>query len=198
MVSFVTELENIMARKKEYREEEVIEKAMNLFWRNGYESTSMQMLEKEMGINKFSIYASFGSKNGVFLESLKCYKKKLNNLLDQLKSSKNGILAIKQYFYDFIEFTKETEFGKGCLVTNTANVIGEDADESIKQALAIFTSDVKDTFANTLKQDHTKDEIIIEQQSDYLLIAMFGLSSATRVFTRTQLSNYIEHIFKSL
>jgi len=50
-----------MARKKEYREEEVIEKAMNLFWRNGYESTSMQMLEKEMGINKFSIYASFGS-----------------------------------------------------------------------------------------------------------------------------------------
>lgn len=64
-----------MARKKEYIESEVIEKAMTLFWRNGYENTSMQMLEKEMGINKFSIYSSFGSKHGVFVESLKTYKK---------------------------------------------------------------------------------------------------------------------------
>ena len=36
-----------MARKKEYIEEEVLEKAMELFWRNGYESTSVRMLEKE-------------------------------------------------------------------------------------------------------------------------------------------------------
>ena len=59
-----------MARKKEYIEDEVIEKAMALFWRNGYETTSIQMLEKEMGINKFSIYSSFGNKEGVFIERL--------------------------------------------------------------------------------------------------------------------------------
>jgi TetR/AcrR family transcriptional repressor of nem operon len=35
-----------MARKKEYIEDEVIEKAMNLFWKNGYVTSSMQMLEK--------------------------------------------------------------------------------------------------------------------------------------------------------
>jgi AcrR family transcriptional regulator len=32
---------------------------MSLFWRNGYQNTSVRMLEKEMGINQFSIYASF-------------------------------------------------------------------------------------------------------------------------------------------
>ena len=58
-----------MARRKQYDEQVVLEKAMNLFWRNGYEATSMQMLEKEMGINKFSIYSSFGNKHGLFLES---------------------------------------------------------------------------------------------------------------------------------
>ncbi|MBC7557159.1 MAG: TetR family transcriptional regulator, partial [Chryseobacterium sp.] len=47
-----------MARKKKYIEEVVLEKAMNLFWKNGYEKTSMQMLEEEMGINKFSIYST--------------------------------------------------------------------------------------------------------------------------------------------
>ncbi|WP_372938707.1 TetR/AcrR family transcriptional regulator [Seonamhaeicola sp.] len=186
-----------MPRAKKYNEEEVIEKAMNLFWRNGYETTSMQMLEKEMGINKFSIYSSFGSKNGVFLESLKCYKQKLNKLLNKLKESENGILGIKQYFYDFIDFTKETEFGKGCLVTNTANEIGEDADEQIKDSLTSFTEEVKQVFSKILKQDRTKDASTIEQQADFLIISMFGLSSATRIFTKEQLHNYIENIFKN-
>lgn len=187
-----------MARKKEYIEEEVIDKAMNLFWRNGYETTSMHMLEKEMGINKFSIYSSFGSKNGVFLESIKCYKKKLNQLISKLVASKNGIAGIKQYFYDFCEFTKETEFGKGCLVTNTANEIGPEADQQIKDVLSKFTEEVKQVFAATLKQDESKTEETIVQQADYLIIAMFGLSSATRVFNKTQLNNYIENTFNSL
>ncbi|RPE00797.1 TetR/AcrR family transcriptional regulator [Aureibaculum marinum] len=184
-----------MARKKEYREEEVIEKAMNLFWRNGYETTSMQMLEKEMGINKFSIYSSFGSKNGVFLESIKCYKQKLNKLINKLKASEKGVLGIKEYFYDFIEFARETEFGKGCLVTNTANEIGPDADEKIKGALTNFTNEVKQVFINILKEDTSKDDKIVEEQADFFLISMFGLSSATRVFSKTQLENYIENIF---
>jgi len=187
-----------MARKKKYIENEVIEKAMLLFWRNGYETTSMQMLEKEMGINKFSIYSSFGSKNGVFLESIKCYKQKLNSLINKLKASENGIKGIKQYFYDFVDFTKETDYGKGCLVTNTANEIGEDADEEIKKQLSKFTTEIKQLFANKLKQDKAKDHATIEQQADYLIISMFGLSSATRIFSQKQLKNYIQNIFKNM
>lgn len=186
-----------MPRTKTYNEQDVIEKAMNLFWRNGYETTSMQMLEKEMGINKFSIYSSFGSKNGVFLKSIKCYKQKLNTLLEKLKSSDNGILGIKDYFYDFIEFSKETEFGKGCLITNTANEIGDNADLEIKNALSNFTNNIKQVFISVLKQDTTKTENQLNEEADYLLIAMFGLSSASRVFNNTQLNNYIENIFKN-
>lgn len=187
-----------MPRTKKYNETEVIEKAMNLFWKNGYETTSMQMLEKEMGINKFSIYASFGNKDGVFLESLKCYKQKLNRLINSLKASENAVLGIKQFFYDFIEFSKETEFGKGCLITNTANEIGNKADEKIKAVLSKFTEDVRASFKKNLQAEKTKSKEIIEQQADYLLIAMFGLSSATKNFNQQQLSNYIENTFKNI
>jgi len=77
-----------MARTKAYIEDEVIDKALQLFWRNGYDTTSVRMLEKEMGINQFSIYASFKNKQGVFLESIKCYKKKIKEeLLDKLNES---------------------------------------------------------------------------------------------------------------
>lgn len=187
-----------MARQKQYKEVEVLEKAMNLFWRNGYETTSMQMLEKEMGINKFSIYSSFGSKNGLFLESLKCYKLKLKEPMDKLKESKNGITGVKQYFNDFLDFSKENDLRKGCLVTNTANELGSESDAQIKEALMAFTDDVKALFTSVLKEDTRKREAAIAQQADYLLISMFGLSSASRVFSQDQLNNYIEHIFKNI
>jgi AcrR family transcriptional regulator len=76
-----------MARNKQYNEQ-VIEKAMSLFWRNGYQNTSVRMLEKEMGINQFSIYASFGNKHGVFVESLKCYKTKIYSIFEKLQNGK--------------------------------------------------------------------------------------------------------------
>ncbi|MEP0265366.1 TetR/AcrR family transcriptional regulator [Dokdonia sp.] len=186
-----------MARKKEYKEEEVIEKAMALFWNNGYETTSMQMLEKEMGINKFSIYASFGNKNGVFLECMKCYKKKLNQIILPLKNATDGMKGLKQYFYDFIEFSRDPQIARGCLITNTANELNEDADPTIKAELSKFTGEIRTHFANALKRNTTKDAITIENQADYFLISMFGMASASRVFPKEQLHNYIENIFKN-
>ncbi|MFC5623105.1 TetR/AcrR family transcriptional regulator [Algoriphagus winogradskyi] len=187
-----------MARSKNYSEEEVIEKAMSLFWRNGYETTSMQMLEKEMGINKFSIYSSFGSKNGLFLESIKCYKKKLSVITTVLQSSNNGIQGIKEYFYAFLEFSKENESCKGCLVTNTSNELGKDADPEILMQLQHFIVEIKELFVNNLGQEAGLDRSKIEEYADYLIISLYGLGSASRVFRKDQLSVFIENIFKIL
>ena len=197
LFSFVLKY-SIMSRQKGYKEEEVVEKAMNLFWRNGYEATSMAMLEQEMGINKFSIYSSFGSKSGLFLESLKCYKRHINLLIEKLESSNNGIVSLKKYFYDFLEFSREDNFRKGCLVTNTANELSKNDKVEIQEALSNFTNSVKEIFATTLGSDIRKSKKMIEEEADYLLVSMFGLSSASRVFSERQLSNYIENIFKNL
>lgn len=197
LVSFVMYLKT-MARKKEYIEEEVIEKAMQVFWKNGYETTSMYMLEQAMGINKFSIYSSFGSKNGLFLESLKCYKKKLNTLIVILKSSTKGIEGLKAYFKDFIVFSKVNDSGRGCLITNTANEVGEDTDQEIKTVLESYTNEVRTVFKSVLAQDTSKNEFTLEAQADYLLISMIGLSSASKLFNSTQLEHYIEHVFKNV
>ena len=187
-----------MARKKEYLEAVVIEKAMHLFWRNGYENTSMRMLEKEMGINKFSIYSSFGNKEGVFIESLKCYRKKLSQITDQLKTSSNGVTGLKKYFYDFIEFSRYNGVYKGCLVTNSINELPQEASPLIKEELSQLTDDIKSLFTTNLQQEQYLNRVTIEEKADYLIISMFGLASASRVFHDTQLHNYIENIFKSV
>lgn len=187
-----------MARKKEYNEDEVVEKAMHLFWRNGYKTTSMQMLEKEMDINKFSIYASFGNKHGLFLESLKCYKAKSNSMFEDFKNASNGIEDIKQLFYNSVSSNYKKSSIKGCLVTNTYNEFSESEDLVIKEQMTSFMDNLKELFIKKLKTDVTKDEETVLKQANFLLLAKHGLAAAARVNTQKEIEDYIEMTFKYL
>lgn len=187
-----------MARQKEYIEDEVIEKAMRLFWRNGYENTSVRMLEKEMGINQFSIYASFGNKQGVFLESLKCYKKNTKEMFENLIKSNNGVEDIKEFFYNSVKVSGFRGNQKGCFVTNTYNEFAESEDVVIKEQITSFMNNLKEIFIEKLKMDPTKDEETILKQANYLVLAKHGLAAASRVNTEQEIKDYIEMTFKNL
>jgi AcrR family transcriptional regulator len=187
-----------MARKKEYREDEVIDKAMNLFWKNGYENTSMQMLEKEMGINKFSIYSSFGSKQGLFLESLKCYKEKIGAMFENFKNATNGVEDIKQFFNDSVNTNFKNGNQKGCLLTNTYNEFSESEDQLIQEQMDSFMGNLKNLFIEKLKMDATKDEETVLKQANYLLLAKHGLAAASRVNNKKEIEDYIEMTFKNI
>lgn len=187
-----------MARKKQYIEEEVIDKAMHLFWKNGYENTSVRMLEKEMGINQFSMYASFGSKHGVFLESLKSYRKKSKELFEDFRNSNNGVEDIKEFFYNSINVSEEEGNQKGCLVTNTYNEFAESEDELIKEQMTEFMVGLKEIFVEKLRMDSSKDEETILKEANYLMLAKHGLAAASRVNSKKEIEDYIEMIFKNV
>lgn len=187
-----------MARKKQYIEEEVVDKAMQLFWRNGYENTSMQMLEKAMGINKFSIYSSFESKHGLFLESLKQYKAKVSVTLEKLKNGTEGIEDIKQFFYDSVSSNFKSDHIKGCLVTNTYNEFYETEDELVKAQMTVFMANLKEIIIQKLALDSNKDEATVLKQANYLLLAKHGLAAASRVNTKEEIEDYIEMIFEKI
>lgn len=187
-----------MARTKQYNETEVVEKAMTLFWKNGYETTSMQMLEKAMGINKFSIYSSFGNKHGLFLESLKLYKANVSTVLDKLKKGTNGIEDIKDFFYDSVSSSFKNDKVKGCFVTNTYNEFSEKQDECITKQMNQFMDNLKSIIIEKLKMDPSKTEDTVTKQANYLLLAKHGLAAAARVNTKQEIEDYIEMTFKNL
>ncbi|QDO94480.1 TetR/AcrR family transcriptional regulator [Formosa sediminum] len=187
-----------MARKKAYNETDVVEKAMHLFWKQGYETTSMQMLEKEMGINKFSIYSSFGSKHGLFLESLKCYKGQIKTILDKFKNGTRGVEDIKQFFYDSVSSNFNNDELKGCFVTNTYNEFCNQTDVLIQEQMQSFMDDIKSIMIEKLQMDATKDEATILKQANYLLLAKHGLAAASRVNTKKEIEDYIELIFDNI
>ncbi|HEY0696798.1 MAG TPA: helix-turn-helix domain-containing protein [Micromonospora sp.] len=62
-----------MPRPRAYATDEIVRAARDLFWERGYEATSMADLEQRTGLNRSSIYQAFGSKRGLFDETLRHY-----------------------------------------------------------------------------------------------------------------------------
>ncbi|MBP1963654.1 TetR/AcrR family transcriptional regulator [Paenibacillus aceris] len=108
-----------MARSKEFEINAVLDKAMDLFWRQGYEKTSIQELVTHMGIHRRSMYDTFGDKHDLFMDVMNRYKTmietKINNRVHQTNSVK---MAIRQLFE--MTISKEDDQPKGCLFVNTA------------------------------------------------------------------------------
>jgi len=189
-----------MARKKKYDEAEVLEKALTLFWDKGYDATSTRMLEKQMGINQFSIYASFGSKEGVFKECINLYKRKIKVITDPLKESKEPVEGIRHYFYDFLEFSRDKADAKakGCFITNTINEFGIHEESLITKNALGFTEHMKRLFYDNLKLDPSKNSELLNKQADYLLVSIASLATSSKIFSKELLSTYIEHTFNNI
>jgi AcrR family transcriptional regulator len=62
-----------MGRPKNYSREEVLEKALPVFWKRGFSGTSLQDLERATGVNKSGLYSEFRDKKDLFVESLRYY-----------------------------------------------------------------------------------------------------------------------------
>src|SRR5436305_13985260 len=99
-----------MARQKEFDRDEVLHKAMEVFWTRGYEGASMQDLVKRMGINRQSIYDTFGDKHSLFLQSLDRYReiesRKLFAVLERPGSVKKNL---RQLFEEVISTAESAE-----------------------------------------------------------------------------------------
>ncbi|MET8767997.1 helix-turn-helix domain-containing protein [Streptomyces sp. NPDC004658] len=111
-----------MARTKEFDPDAALQSALELFWRRGYEATSMTDLVEHLGIGKASLYATFGSKHELYLRALDRYGQVQDPLLTHELSRPGPVLpAVRALVRRFAaEATAEATREQGCLVTNTA------------------------------------------------------------------------------
>jgi TetR/AcrR family transcriptional repressor of nem operon len=108
-----------MARHKEFDRDEALQKAMEVFWARGYEAASIQGLVEHMGINRQSLYDTFGDKHALFLQSLDRYHevetRKLFELLERPGSVRK---ALRQLFTGVVEGSLCGKERRGCLMNN--------------------------------------------------------------------------------
>ena len=188
-----------MSRHKNYDEDVVTDKAMRLFWSNGYHTTSARMLEKEMEINLFSIYSSFQNKDGVFLASVKCYKDLIRQeLLIPLAKKPKTIVTLKDFFYDFLNFTKEQKSYRGCLLINTANELGYYMTENIAKEITSFSKEIGSLISSILSKSQLKNKADLTRQTNYIFVALQGVILTAKALDKKQIDDYIEMTFLGL
>jgi AcrR family transcriptional regulator len=191
-----------MPRKKEYIEDEVLHKAMHTFWNHGYENASVRILEKDMGINQFSIYASFGNKRELFIEVLKKYKQHVETtFLKDLLQSQGSINDIKKFFLRFGYAIQSGENSNGCLMVNTGMEIGQ-KDPEIAEQLAAYFGFIKDTFFHCLEKAKLKGVLKPKFDSsahaEFLLGSLQGMSLYAKFRSKAEIRAYVATILKTL
>jgi len=87
-----------MGRTKNFDESRVLDKALEVFWKKGFNATSIQDLVDHLGINRASIYDTYGDKHQLYLASLKRYRQQTSSwLLQQIRSEKSALAIIKDF-----------------------------------------------------------------------------------------------------
>lgn len=147
-----------MARPKEFDPEQVLDKAMEVFWRKGYEATSIEDLVTRMGINRGSLYETFGDKQQLFLAAMDRYCNGMAvQRLKVLDQPGPALPTIKSFVRDMVRMALATR-RKGCLIANTAMELAPH-EKVIGDRVACALGDVEDAFFTAFQRAKVNGEL---------------------------------------
>ncbi len=109
-----------MGRPREFDETDAIQQAMLLFWDEGFDGSSLEALEQATGLNRSSLYNTFGSKLELFVRALDAYAVgPCRDMLRPLREQRGGH-ALAAYLAGLRAFVRSPDGRLGCLMVNTS------------------------------------------------------------------------------
>lgn len=110
-----------MAGKKQFDVGIALDAAMTQFWRAGYADTSVDDLSGATGLNRSSLYSSFGDKDALYLRCLDRYAERYGNRYDQAlsRASEEPLQAVRAFFEVTLQRIADPDVPDGCLVAQT-------------------------------------------------------------------------------
>lgn len=128
-----------MARTKKFDENQALEAALRLFWEKGYAATSLRDLEAGTGLNRASIYNTFGNKRRLFKRCLGLYVARVEAMLESIIGAATSAReAVKNWLAFVIDFQFNPETPGGCLVILSALERYQHDQETKEMVAALF------------------------------------------------------------
>jgi TetR/AcrR family transcriptional repressor of nem operon len=110
-----------MARPKQFDPEQAMQEALDAFWEHGYGATSVQDLLEEMGLNRGSLYGTFGDKKKLFLAVLdKYYEQRVEDFKHVLEEPASPRQALRDLLDRVAAECTGDEGTRGCLAAKAA------------------------------------------------------------------------------
>jgi len=173
-----------MARAKEFNEDQVLDKAIEIFWHKGYNGTSAQDLVNHLGLSRSSLYDTFGDKQKLFARALKKYHDenyiKIKEILETATNIKETLSVI---FKLAVVESLEDRITKGCFMVNSAVELAMH-DTDIAKIVNDNRKIMEEVFYTAVKKGQELGQISSKQEARSLARFIFNNYSGIRVLAR--------------
>jgi AcrR family transcriptional regulator len=188
-------------RPRVFDEEQALDAALAVFWRNGYQGASLAELTQAMGVSKPSLYTAFGNKEQLYLAALEHYREQqLIKHAERLAAEPDMKNALRAFLRSVATMLTSPELPGGCMVVNSA-VACDTAALPQRVVAAIGTTVnqssfglLKDRLQKELQHRNLPEGTPIEQLADFFTTIMSGMAVMAKVgATQERLFDTIEH-----
>lgn len=170
-------------RKRAFDKDVALDKAMRLFWANGYSGTSISDLTATLGINKPSLYAAFGNKEQLFKASIEHYTECYGEpTLLKLLEPKNANLEerLKAYMLSVASVVTDPALPIGCFFVKSSC---ESGSEAVPEEITCLLNNMKSEREKTLIAIFSKEQEqgALSQDTDvvdltsYIIVVLYGI-----------------------
>lgn len=172
-------------RPKDFDEGVVLDKAVDIFWRQGYEATSLEQLLGAMKMGKGSMYHNFGNKRKVFRLALDRFMQNFNIwFISEISNAKDPIVFIRDFFLT-IPKQGNSDHRKGCFLGNTVAELAC-IDPGLEKLAVEYLTRIEQTFYKYIKDAQANGRLKSKEDAKllarYLINLWNGLNITRRMY----------------
>jgi TetR/AcrR family transcriptional regulator, transcriptional repressor for nem operon len=175
-----------VARPQEFDTDDVLHRALGVFWRKGYEATSMVDLLAATGLSKSSLYGAFGGKRDLFLAAFDAYRAERTADLHRVLDSGSAREAIATFFRSIIADAVAPERTRGCMSTNQAVELAPH-DPAVRDRVATDFQTIENALARAIERGQAEGSVVSTADSRrlarLLVVAFPGFQVMARAGT---------------
>jgi len=187
-------------RPRAFDREAALDRAMLLFWRRGYEATSVSDLTGEMGITPPSLYAAFGDKKRLFLEAVDRYQAGPGSFAQRALEEPTAEAAMRRLLMDTVESFCNPKHPRGCMVVLSAtNCTTESSDilDDLSERRRMAERMIRERIAAGGKAGELAANTDIDTLASLIVTTLYGLSIKARDgASRAALRKVVEQVMR--
>jgi len=168
-----------MGRTKQFNRQAALEDAMKVFWAKGFHGTSMQDLVDELGVNRQSLYDTFGGKHELFEAALERYRELLALPIRRALEKEGPVGSVLREFFEGLVDNLLNSDGKGCFMVNSTTELAS-RDAAVFGTCSANARQLEAAFTGLLVRAQTAGEIPADrspvQLARFLVSTMNGLT----------------------
>lgn len=173
-----------MPRTRMLPDDTVLDRAIGVFWQNGYAGTSLRDLTRATGLSSAALYHRFTDKDGLFVEALRRYADEgLVERLARLSAVQDPLGAISDFLGELIAMSRTDPDHRGCLLVNTA-LDGAAMSDAARALVHTRLGEVERFFAGRLKRAIADGRLDPGTDVAATATALLGTVFAIRVMAR--------------